>query len=303
MEAHATNPRLTLDTLPAEILENILLYSTNLSLPKAHPLIGLKLSQKATLIRLFIWAFHETWDGWFGFPTAKTLLGPHINVHGKEQTTVDGDHDLQTALLRQPWATTDFILQAQQTWAESYGRGRWYQHSLPWNEEPIDLKHSHHGGHCHFDSRKCFEVDYQQALKWAPFQSSSYPWGYQDVHPKAQAPTDLLTGPWNDEQLRRLFWLTRGGLMGFNARGDNAPSWEIKLQFLRNAILDVSEVNVLAVNCLMCNNVYQDIPRDILMKEKENISTRLQWGDDTDNGRQILEQVRDSMDMVLQYSR
>lgn len=91
--------------------------------------------------------------------------------------------------------------------------------------------------------------------------------------------------------------------MGFNARGDNAPSWEIKLQFLRNAILDVSEVNVLAVNCLMCNNVYQDIPRDILMKEKENISTRLQWGDDTDNGRQILEQVRDSMDMVLQYSR
>lgn len=94
MATSATKDRLGLDTLPAEILEKILLYSSNVSLPHASPVIGLKLSERATLVRMFMWAFHETWDQWFGVPMSKTLLhGPP--VMGKPQTECYGDHELQ----------------------------------------------------------------------------------------------------------------------------------------------------------------------------------------------------------------
>src|SRR4051812_7326944 len=68
LAGRATRTRATLESLPYEILESILLYSTNLSLPRASLIVGLKLSNRATLLRLFIWAFHETWEQSFGIP-------------------------------------------------------------------------------------------------------------------------------------------------------------------------------------------------------------------------------------------
>lgn len=96
MASHAFKERSNLDTLPSEILEKILLYSTNLSLPHASPVIGAKLSERATLIRLLMWAFHETWDQWFGIPTSKTLLHG-APVMGRHQTVCQGDHALQVS--------------------------------------------------------------------------------------------------------------------------------------------------------------------------------------------------------------
>lgn len=58
--------RPALENLPTELLEMILLYSANLALPRSSPIIGSKLSAKATLLRLFVMAFHDTWDKWFG---------------------------------------------------------------------------------------------------------------------------------------------------------------------------------------------------------------------------------------------
>lgn len=60
--------RADLESLPAEILETVLLYSADLALPRASPRLGVKLSDRVTLLRLFIWAFHDTWDQWFGIP-------------------------------------------------------------------------------------------------------------------------------------------------------------------------------------------------------------------------------------------
>lgn len=99
MATSASKDRLALDTLPSEILEKILLYSNNVSLPHASLVIGLKLSERATLVRMFMWAFHETWDQWFGVPMSKTLLhGPP--VMGKPQTECFGDHELQVRTTR-----------------------------------------------------------------------------------------------------------------------------------------------------------------------------------------------------------
>ena len=92
----STRPRgrATLDSLPAEILESILLYSANLSLPRASHILGVKLSGKATLLRLFMWAFHETWDQWFGIPTGRgRFIGP--SVEGPSRNIVEGDPAFQ----------------------------------------------------------------------------------------------------------------------------------------------------------------------------------------------------------------
>lgn len=74
----STRGRPTLQSLPVELLESIFLYSANLALPRASHLIGAKLSGKATLLRLFMAVFHETWDQWFGIPRLQ-LQGPKLN--------------------------------------------------------------------------------------------------------------------------------------------------------------------------------------------------------------------------------
>lgn len=60
--------RPTLQSLPAEVLEIIFLYSASLSLPRSSPIIGAKLSGRATLLRHFMWTFHDTWIDWLGIP-------------------------------------------------------------------------------------------------------------------------------------------------------------------------------------------------------------------------------------------
>lgn len=66
LASRSSRPRPKLQAFPAEILESIFLYSSNLALPRSSPDIGAKLSSRATLLRFFMWAFHETWDKWFG---------------------------------------------------------------------------------------------------------------------------------------------------------------------------------------------------------------------------------------------
>lgn len=96
MAAHSMQGKPALDSLPSEILEKILLESSNISFPNASPVIGAKLSEKATLVRFFIWAFHETWDQWFGVPTSKALhQGPP--VFGRPAKRMDGNHALQVS--------------------------------------------------------------------------------------------------------------------------------------------------------------------------------------------------------------
>ena len=87
--------RTVLESLPAELLESILLYSENLSLPRSSHLIGAKLSGRATLLRLFMMAFHDTWNQWFGIPKTQ-LHGPRPKQ--KEWASFDGDAVFQVRM-------------------------------------------------------------------------------------------------------------------------------------------------------------------------------------------------------------
>lgn len=203
-------------------------------------------------------------------------------------------------MLSQPWATIDVILTAQQTWADNHAAGRWYQHAVPWSDDESEISHSHKGGPSHFNAKDCFEIDYQQALKWSPFLVESMPWGFQDVHPQARIPRSLITGPWDDEKLRRLFWLIRGGMMPTHGLS-SGPAWEDKLEFLRNSVLNVTQPNMLAINCLMGAWVFQGLPSEVVRDEMNDVDRRIMWGDDTDDVRQILQQTRNALNMFLDY--
>lgn len=214
------------------------------------------------------------------------------------QVKFDSNRPKQTELLNQPWATIDVILQAQQTWANKYAQGRWYQHCVPWDEH-LKKRHSHDGGFGHFNAHECFEMDYQQALKWTPFRLESEPWYTQDIHPRTRVPMDLITGPWDDEKQRRLFWLCRGGMV-MEGEGRSSLPWEIKLECLRNAILTVSEPNVLVVNCLVRSWVFASLPPDVVRKELVGLDRRLKWGGDSPVGKEVLRRTRNALDLFMQ---
>ncbi|KAF4583022.1 hypothetical protein GQ602_006166 [Ophiocordyceps camponoti-floridani] len=280
------------------LLSSILLYSCNLSLPRSSPLIGAKLSQRATFLRLFIWSFHDTWNQWFGIPASQTVH--HVSSSEDEDSVpCHGDPVLQSAVLDLPCVDIDFILQAQQTWADRYARDRWYSHSSPWHQTNDEVGHVHAGGHGHFDARACFEVDYQQAVKLAlPFRQ--WPeWRAQDVHPLVRMPTALITGPWNDEQLRRLFWLTRGGIM-MDHKDRPLPPWEVKLKCLENAVISAPEPNALVANCLMGCWIYVYLPREVVARQLTALERRIQWGADSPESKKILRWAWDLLFLCMQ---
>lgn len=94
LAGRAARERCTLEGLPSEILEIILLYSANLSLPRASHLVGAKLSGRGTLLRLFRQGFHDTWAQWFGVPTDPAIFhGPQVK-HPK-LLVCEGDYVFQ----------------------------------------------------------------------------------------------------------------------------------------------------------------------------------------------------------------
>ncbi|KAK4080478.1 hypothetical protein Trihar35433_1583 [Trichoderma harzianum] len=271
MAARATRPRSTLDSLPGEILEKILLYSANLSLPQVSNFIGMKLSGRATLVRLFIWAFHETWDQWFGIPTNPAIVhGPWLE--DAQHVPCCGDPIFQT-------------------WFENHGRGRYYQHGAFWIDKADQVGHDYAGGFCHFNARECFEADYQQAVKWPAFAARGVHWFSQDIHPLTRIPDRLIVGPWDDEMQRQLFWLCRGGYMTCG-KLFTQPPWEIKIELIRNSMLNAEVPNLLAINCLYRTWVFDGLPSDVVRKEIVNLERRIQWGGDPHQTRDLLRRVR-----------
>ncbi|KAF5023506.1 hypothetical protein F66182_4457 [Fusarium sp. NRRL 66182] len=285
LASRAARWRPVLQALPAEILESIFLYSANTALPRSAPVIGAKLSGRATLLRFIMWAFHDTWDQCFGIPQKEDILG--------KNNRVGGDRHLQSAILNLPWVDTDLFLQAQQTWADVYARDRHYEHYIPRLDvdgDPFIYSHDHQfeGGLGHFDSRNCFEADYKEVLTWKPF-ADVRKWGGCDVNPRIRLPTVLITGPWDEKRLRLLFWLRRGGkIYGLE---EHEASWEIQLDCLRNAFIDAPEPNVLITNLIDLSTLCQGLPRDIAREERRRIDQRLKWGADDVVSKEILREV------------
>ncbi|KAG5993346.1 hypothetical protein E4U52_002015 [Claviceps spartinae] len=257
----------------------------NLALPRASPFLRAKLSAKSTRLRAFMMGFHDTWDQCFGIP--KLEVSDSIRDIGME---LKGDEKLQTALLSMPWVDIDFILEAQQTWADKYAAGRCYRHQEdeccrpypPW----IQISHAGHPYHEHalqheeeawkFNARAFFEADYQRARQYPPMPDSFWGWTLVEVNPNATLPVELITGPWDEEKKRRLYWLSRGGLchggMDYNF---SELSWKLRLACLDAAVISAEKLDSFLLNCLIGGWLFEDVPRDAKRKSLVNLCKRI----------------------------
>ncbi|KAK0387950.1 hypothetical protein NLU13_4194 [Sarocladium strictum] len=298
-------PRSHIENLPVEVLELILLYCRSFALPRASQLIGAKLSGKATLFKLFFAAFHETWHQGFG----ETADLPFIyNVDARNPFPLrgrQGDPELQTEMLSLPWVDLNFLLEAQQLWADKYARDRIYHH---WMGRPGSRPNIYHDEDhtspaaisetrpSRFDARACFEADYH-AARIPPMDWVMRPKRMMDVHPLTRVPTRLITGPWTEEDRRRLFWITRAGATGHTTAYNHAP-WETRVEGIRNMFIRAPEPDDFVFSCLTGTQnlsddtgdfwLYDELPADVVGDMVDEISKRLDWGDDTQESKETL---------------
>lgn len=138
------------------------------------------------------------------------------------------------------------ILEAQQKWARLFAGNRTYSHVCPAELERIEMHppgitqglppgddlprefgtvHGEVGGPGHFDAYACFDFDFNRVTDFPlakPFDSMHHQVRFADVHPNVLIPEKLVTGPWDEEMVRRLVWLRRGG-----AILQESQTWEV----------------------------------------------------------------------------
>ncbi|KAG6087137.1 hypothetical protein E4U15_008301 [Claviceps sp. LM218 group G6] len=293
----------SLQNLPLELLESIFLYSKNFALPRSSPLLGAKLSGKATLLQLFMVAFHDTWDQCFGI-SAHRFMDPQIEKLTKKSKA---SPQLQSDILSMPWVDIDFILEAQQIWADKYARGRCYRH---YEYEGSDVRNlyeknvhardrylqhvrQHEEKTWKFDARACFEADYERALQLSPipeFFLRNSLWGSIDVHPSVKMPMHLLTGPWDEEMKRRLFWIVRGGVLVADCEvEDLGKAWQVRLVTLDATVISPEKPDPLLIKCLVSPMMLEDMPPDIAHNRLVKLCRRIRRGGDTPDIRKLLQ--------------
>ncbi|CCE33283.1 uncharacterized protein CPUR_07207 [Claviceps purpurea 20.1] len=246
--------------------------------------------------------FHDTWDEYFGIPV--------LEVERKSGMGCKGDDKLQTALLSMPWVDIDFILEAQQAWADKYAAGRCYRHydgkccqlQPSWEE----LSHAGHPYHEHalqheekawkFNARACFEADYERALQYPPDPHHFAPcvsWGLVEVNAYVALPVELITGPWDEEKKRRLFWLSRAGICygGRQFIWREIPS-EARLACLDTAVISAETLDPLILNCLIGGWLFQSVPRDAKRKPLVNLSYRIAGVTGAGETREMMDTLR-----------
>ncbi|KAG6199647.1 hypothetical protein E4U50_007318 [Claviceps purpurea] len=301
----------SLQTLPVELLEIIFLYSMDLALPRASPLLGAKLSAKSTRLRAFMMGFHDTWDQCFGIPLREVC-----DLLKKSGRQIEGDYKLQTDLLSMPWVDIDFILEAQQTWADEFAAGRCYRHHEDecWPSFPpwVTIPHVGHSYHEHalqheeeawkFNARACFEADYERARQYPPMPHSFRGWKLVEVNPNVSLPLELITGPWDDEKKRRLYWLSRGGQChgGENLNYCGHPL-EVRLACFDAVVMSAKKLDPFLLNYLIGGWLFEDAPRDAKREPLVNLCKRIAEASETPDMMDTLRYIVRLMDTDLNF--
>ncbi|KAG6057371.1 hypothetical protein E4U17_001407, partial [Claviceps sp. LM77 group G4] len=226
-------------------------------------------------------------------------------------------------LLSMSWVDIDFTLEAHHVWADKYARGRWYRHyeneTTAWNiiegmynnnnnvhvrDRYVQHALQHEEKTWKYDARACFEADYERALHFPPLTwifLAGCLLGSPDVHPETHPPVHLLTGPWDEEKKRRLFWLVRAGANV--AGGFRKLGWKVRLACLDATMIYAKESDPLIINCLIGPWIYRGgFPEDFQHKRLVDVCSRLDRGGDTLDMREILREAVRSMDSDGQFT-
>ncbi|KAG6089348.1 hypothetical protein E4U15_003168 [Claviceps sp. LM218 group G6] len=180
-------------------------------------------------------------------------------------------HSSKSNLLSMPWVDIDFVLEAQQIWADKFARGRCYRHyetsglsikklyakNVLARDQYMQHVRQHEEVTWKFDARACFEADYERALQFPPAADHSMKnslWGSADVHSSTCPPVDLLTGPWDEEKKRRLFWFVRAGVVQLSKVIGYS---KVRLAGLDAAMISPEKPDPLVIKCLMPTLLYK----------------------------------------------
>ncbi|KAH9884866.1 hypothetical protein F4778DRAFT_522866 [Xylariomycetidae sp. FL2044] len=227
--------------LPLEVLERIFWFSENVNFPRSSHRIGRLLSGGPTLRETFIHAFAPTWDVWYGCIRTGRTGGPIVQSYfgwDQDSARFGGNPDFQSDLLEFPWTNVSFILQCWELWARRNARDRFYPYPearnppAPGSFESSAICPSHAGEVS--GPSEIFLHDYNlclQSLDVADYTEILQCVNLIEVHRDTRIPDRLLTGPWDEEAVQKLFWLVRAG-----ARLSPEQTWEVTLQGFWNAI-------------------------------------------------------------------
>ncbi|KAI1183535.1 hypothetical protein F5B17DRAFT_121064 [Nemania serpens] len=265
-------------SMPLEVLERIFWFSENVNLPRASPRLGRLLSGASTLRETFLAAFGPTWDVWFGCVDGRGPASPRIHSYAGWDEDADrfgGNSAFQTDLVACSWTTIDMILDCRDLWVRRHARQRPYEHVPLWGNPREPSSFTGSGvtvGISNIKEARCYFYHDYQAFRNVEHQNS-YAGGLEfrmdhnpstwiEVHRSTEIPEDLLTGPWDEGSLQKLFWLVQAG-----ARLSDHQTWEVTLEGFRNAISDQYTPNLTAIRLLHILGAFKEWPKHVWNEE------------------------------------
>ncbi|KAF8859383.1 hypothetical protein BDZ45DRAFT_673336 [Acephala macrosclerotiorum] len=245
-----------LEKLPTEILETVFLFCMNLGLPKSSPIIAAKLSSQTVYNKTILEAFGPTWERWHG--RERNWLQKRNAQPGDSEE----DPVLQSAVLRCRWATLPTILSAKDNWVQKFAKDRlfkpvWFDiKSNPPAEDSEESDTSEEATEEHDEpqmtAHEYFNTDFNGFSDLILSErDGGWLWDKcswernSDVAEGTEIPQSLLSGPWDEDMLKYLFWLRKSGA-GIDWL--NSTSGEVGLDGLKKAILfgDIRAIHILA---------------------------------------------------------
>ncbi|KAI1125771.1 hypothetical protein F5Y10DRAFT_224310 [Nemania abortiva] len=283
-KAHRSQPSYLERSLPLEVLEYIFWLSENINFPRASPRLGRLLSGPSTLRETFLSAFGPTWEVWFGCFNGRDagyIDGPFPMIHSyagweEDADRFGGNPNFQTDLLACSWTTIDMILDCRDIWVRRHAQARPFEYIALWGcpNGTAFIHRSPSIGNSDIKEARCyFYHDYgafrhekmiplgSRELGMFPFHG---PW--IEVHRSAEIPDDLITGPWDEGSLQKLFWLMQAG-----ARLSPNQTWEVTLEGFRNATSDRNAPNMTALKLLHVLGAFLNWPKHIREEEKQKV--------------------------------
>ncbi|KAG6216249.1 hypothetical protein E4U26_008202, partial [Claviceps purpurea] len=148
----------------------------------------------------------------------------------------------------------------------------------PYHEHALQ----HEEGAWKFNARACFEADYERACQTPPRPSFSRCWTLVEVNINVSLPVELITGPWDEEKKRRLYWLSRAGIChgGRHCIWPAIPS-EARLACLDTAVISAETLDPLILNCLIGGWLFECVPRDVKREPLVNLCNRIAGAGET----------------------
>lgn len=216
-------PAALIEQLPTELLEHIFLLSENLNFPRSSLRIGYILSHPSLLLELTVAAFTPTWKVWLG--CQKSAVKSYCNFID-DHDRFGGNPDFQSDVLACRWMNISLLHGAQQVW----------QRRNPSDVEKPGAPPTSNAGLGVSNSEEDLERFKNQLLLAEPgsrFMNSTTLHGhfglhcYLEKHPLTRVPNHLLTGPFDWDKVKLLFWLVRSGATVMPSTSPHYQSWEV----------------------------------------------------------------------------